>query len=442
MHKISLLKRSVQRILFYRLSLTIFLIALVFSGIAYYHANGMITSAVIQASTIQMDITRSRFLELIKRPGAEMNTVLQDAINYPPGGNTHTKNGEFVYALLHTKDHSSVGTYEHDAYPDLPLIKQYVARTSATLSAQKYPEFKSVSINNKPYLTISSRLMQNDKGTTIFIRAIFALSDESIHKVHSQTLQAVLSVIGIIVTTTLFIYPVITHLINKLADSSTGLLSAHLETMEALGATIAKRDSATNNHNYRVTVYAVRLAEQLQPGAVEMRSLIKGSFLHDIGKIGIRDNILLNKAQLSKEEFAIMKKHVQYGLEIIQGSSWLQDAQDVVGSHHEKFDGSGYPKGLLATDIPINARIFAIVDVFDALTSKRPYKSPFSYEKTMTIMAQGKAKHFDPELLGIFTGIAKELYDSYAGNEEQGMKDTLQQINDLYFHSDFNTLQY
>jgi HD-GYP domain-containing protein (c-di-GMP phosphodiesterase class II) len=113
-----------------------------------------------------------------------------------------------------------------------------------------------------------------------------------------------------------------------------------------------------------------------------------------------------------------------------------------VGSHHEKFDGSGYPKGLLSTDIPLNARIFAIVDVFDALTSKRPYKSPFSYEKTMTIMAEGKAKHFDPELLGIFTEIAKELYDTYAGNEEQGMKDTLQQINDIYFHSDFNTLNY
>jgi HD-GYP domain-containing protein (c-di-GMP phosphodiesterase class II) len=161
-----------------------------------------------------------------------------------------------------------------------------------------------------------------------------------------------------------------------------------------------------------------------------------------VGKIGIRDNILLNKARLNDDEFEIMKKHVQYGLDIIQRSSWLRDAADIVGSRHEKFDGSGYPGGLRAADIPLNARIFAIVDVFDALTSKRPYKDPFSFAKTMEIMADGRASHFDPELLDIFTSLAKELYDEYSGREDEGLQKDLQEITDNYFHSGMNTLRY
>ena len=137
-----------------------------------------------------------------------------------------------------------------------------------------------------------------------------------------------------------------------------------------------------------------------------------------------------------------MQKHVVYGLDIIKQSSWLRDAEDVVGSHHEKYDGSGYPTGLKSDEIPLNARIFAIVDVFDALTSKRPYKEPFTYEQTMEIMEKESSTHFDPSLLDKFKCISEELYDEYAGCEDSRLKKKLLDITDRYFHSGIDTLLY
>ena len=109
-----------------------------------------------------------------------------------------------------------------------------------------------------------------------------------------------------------------------------------------------------------------------------MRALLKGAFLHDVGKLGIRDAILLKPGKLDAAEFGEMKRHVAHGLDIIERSSWLRDATAVVGHHHEKWDGSGYGTGSAARQIPLPARIFAVADVFDALTSRRPYKEPLS----------------------------------------------------------------
>ena len=120
-----------------------------------------------------------------------------------------------------------------------------------------------------------------------------------------------------------------------------------------------------------------------------IRILIKGAFLHDVGKIGIRDNILLKPGRLDEEEFEEMKRHVNHGLDIISKSAWLNEASAVVGSHHEKYEGNGYPAGLKGEAIPVLARIFAIADVFDALTSHRPYKKPLSYEETIDILMKG-----------------------------------------------------
>ncbi len=303
-------------------------------------------------------------------------------------------------------------------------------------------QYNSVRINGKPYLDIHSKLIEGNDDSAIYLRAAFALSPQTIHSIHRQALQVIFYVIGLVILTALLLYPVIAHLISKLADYSTGLLTAQLETMEALGAAIAKRDSDTNIHNYRVTIYAVAIGEQLMLDEQQMQRLIKGSFLHDVGKIGIRDNILLNKEKLDEREFAIMQKHVVYGLEIIEESGWLRDAADVVGSHHEKYDGSGYPGGLKGDEIPLNARIFAIVDVFDALTSERPYKKPFSYKRTMQIMEDGRGSHFDPALLDVFKKMARHLYDGYAGREDSGLKKELQAITNTYFHSGIDTLLY
>lgn len=168
----------------------------------------------------------------------------------------------------------------------------------------------------------------------------------------------------------------------------------------------------------------------------EIQGLIKGAFLHDVGKIGVRDNILLKPGKLDHDEFEIMKTHVPHGMDIVKRSTWLKDATDVVGYHHEKFDGNGYYEGLNGTQIPIVARIFAIADVFDALTSKRPYKEPFSFQKTMEILEESSGTHFDPDLLDAFNKIAKGLYDNFSGREDDTLKDTLKEITRSYFSSD------
>ncbi len=436
------LKKIIQRKLLFRLSLTILGVAFFFAGFSYYHSTNMITNAIIQASAARIDVVQGRFKELMSRPGADITSVLQDAVNYPPGKNIHIDEGEFVYVMLHSGDRLRIGIYEHPDYTGLDEIKKYLTQTLETSPQYDQLDYRPVTLDGRQYIDIHSKLLEREGTSGIFLRAIFALSEQAIHSAHKLAIRIVLYVIGVVLATALLIYPVITHLINKLADFSTGLLTAHLETMEALGAAIAKRDSDTDSHNYRVTIYAVSLGEKLSMDESPMQCLVKGAFLHDVGKIGIRDNILLNKAQLDENEFAIMQKHVIYGLDIIKQSSWLRDAEDVVGSHHEKYDGSGYPTGLKSDEIPLNARIFAIVDVFDALTSKRPYKEPFTYEQTMAIMGKESSLHFDPSLLDKFKCISGELYDEYAGCEDSRLKKKLLEITDRYFHSGIDTLLY
>jgi len=144
--------------------------------------------------------------------------------------------------------------------------------------------------------------------------------------------------------------------------------------------------------------------------AVEMRQLTLGAFLHDVGKIGISDNILLKPGKLTDAEFATMRTHVALGVDIIKQSDWLQGARDVIEGHHEKFDGSGYLRGLKGEQIPLNARIFAIVDVFDALTSRRPYKAPMPLEEALAIIRRDAGTHFDPWLVELFVNLAPSLY--------------------------------
>jgi HD-GYP domain-containing protein (c-di-GMP phosphodiesterase class II) len=161
--------------------------------------------------------------------------------------------------------------------------------------------------------------------------------------------------------------------------------------------------------------------------------VIKGSFLHDVGKIAISDNILLKPGKLSHEEFEIMKTHIQHGVDIIESYDWLKDAAIVVQYHHEKFNGGGYGVGLKGYDIPIGARIFAIVDVFDALTSKRPYKEPVSFEETMRILNEGKGTHFDPDVLEAFNKIAWPLYSEISNTDDSALEGILNKLIDKYF---------
>jgi putative two-component system response regulator len=150
-----------------------------------------------------------------------------------------------------------------------------------------------------------------------------------------------------------------------------------------------------------------------------INELFKTAPLHDIGKVGIPDSILLKPGRLTIEEFEIMKKHTTYGVEALSheiGSveivpSFVRTAIEIAGTHHERFDGSGYPKGLAGTDIPLPGRLMAIIDVYDALMSKRVYKPAFDYEVTLDLITKERGKHFDPALLDAFLEIKDQIHD-------------------------------
>jgi HD-GYP domain-containing protein (c-di-GMP phosphodiesterase class II) len=164
-----------------------------------------------------------------------------------------------------------------------------------------------------------------------------------------------------------------------------------------------------------------------------MRDLIAGAFLHDVGKIGVGDAILLKPGPLDDAEFEQMKRHVTLGVEILTKSKWLLRARDVVEFHHERYDGSGYPKGLAGAEIPLLARIFAVVDVFDALVSKRPYKDALAFDVAMVGIREGAGSLFDPDLVTTFEGIAGALYHETRDVPGTEVEARLQQQISRYF---------
>ena len=222
------------------------------------------------------------------------------------------------------------------------------------------------------------------------------------------------------------LYPVVVHLSADNEKKTREVLDSHISMMEALGRAIAKRDSDTGAHNYRVAWIAAGIAEKMGIAGNAMQALIAGSFLHDVGKIGIPDAILLKPGKLDDAEMTIMRTHVNQGKDIVVGAGWLDGAQDVVAAHHEKWNGSGYPEQLAGEAIPLPARIFAVADVFDALCSKRPYKEPMSFEASMAILEKDTGSHFDPSVMAVFKPMARAVYDQLAGCDEEATRKLLQ----------------
>lgn len=254
-----------------------------------------------------------------------------------------------------------------------------------------------------------------------YFEGIYQVDQETQDAIKNELLHTLLLITIGITFTTLLMYPIVLTLNRELTKLSTDLLTGNLELMNVMGCAIAERDSDTNSHNYRVTFYSLRLGEMLELRQENILNLITGAFLHDVGKIGIRDPILLKPGKLTPQEFEIMKTHVTLGVDILKQSSWLKGACDVAHFHHEKYDGSGYPEGLKGENIPLNARIFAIADVFDALTSKRPYKESWTVHDAITELERHSGSHFDPQLLRNFVSIAPALYQEVTHLEESQM---------------------
>lgn len=338
------------------------------------------------------------------------------------------------------KDHFSIAeVYDRDQKPvaEAMAADAVELETAVDRSTHHFPLigdswYAKHMVRGRLYLQVVTPLAA--AGAVVgWFEGVYRVTPASLDAATRDAGRAVITVILAVLATTGLLYPIIVRLNRGLVSRSQALLDANLGTLEALGSAIAKRDSDTGSHNYRVTLYAVRLAEAVGLPPSRIRALVKGAFLHDIGKLAIPDAILLKPGKLDDAEFTVMKTHVSHGIDVVRRFQWLDDAADVVGHHHEKYDGSGYMSGLTGEDIPINARIFAIADVFDALTSRRPYKDPMPVAKALAVMFEGRGNHFDPALLDVFVAQAAALHAETASRDEDGLATALRSLTRHYF---------
>jgi putative nucleotidyltransferase with HDIG domain len=181
-------------------------------------------------------------------------------------------------------------------------------------------------------------------------------------------------------------------------------------TLEAMGDALDLRDAETEGHSKRVTAYTIALARQMGLDSEQLRTIARGAFLHDIGKIATPDRILLKPGKLDAEEMAIMREHCDRGYEMVRKIPFLREAAEIVYAHQESFDGSGYPRGLKAAEIPLGARIFAIADTLDAITSDRPYRKGATFLEARTEIERCSGRQFDPEIVAVFLRMPPDLW--------------------------------
>jgi putative nucleotidyltransferase with HDIG domain len=189
------------------------------------------------------------------------------------------------------------------------------------------------------------------------------------------------------------------------------LEGAYRSTLKALTAALETRDSETHGHSERVVSYSLRLGREYGLNSDEMKALEFGALLHDIGKIGVPDSILRKPAKLTEEEWVRMREHPVHGQQILRGIEFLQGAARVVAQHHEQWDGSGYPLGIRSEEIDICARIFAVADAFDAITSDRVYRRGKSYEAASQELDDWTGRQFDPKVVEAFHRVPKEDWE-------------------------------
>jgi len=182
------------------------------------------------------------------------------------------------------------------------------------------------------------------------------------------------------------------------------------ETLAALVRSLDVREHETASHSHRVAIYSLRLGLRHELGEDELETLYRGALLHDIGKIGIPDAVLLKPGELCDEEWDVMRTHAALGADLVRSIGFLREASDVPLSHHEAWDGSGYPAGLAGCEIPLHARIFAVADSYDAIRSARSYKSARSHARALELILGDAGARLDPELVTSFVAEPGETW--------------------------------
>jgi putative nucleotidyltransferase with HDIG domain len=181
-------------------------------------------------------------------------------------------------------------------------------------------------------------------------------------------------------------------------------------TLEAMGDALDLRDAETEGHSKRVTAYTIALAREMGLKADDLRTIARGAFLHDIGKISTPDRVLLKPGKLDPEETALMREHCERGYEMVRKIPFLREAAEIVFAHQESFDGSGYPRGLKGEEIPLGARIFAVADTLDAITSDRPYRKGATFLEARSEISRCSGRQFDPDIVRVFLRMAPDLW--------------------------------
>jgi putative nucleotidyltransferase with HDIG domain len=198
---------------------------------------------------------------------------------------------------------------------------------------------------------------------------------------------------------------------EMLRDAMADLERSYDITLEALGDALDLKDAETEGHSKRVTAYTVALARAMNIPPEQMRTIARGAYLHDIGKMAIPDAILLKPVKLDVQEQVLMREHCARGYRILKKIPFLSDAAEIVYSHQEHFDGSGYPRGLKGDEIPLGARIFSIADTLDAITSDRPYRTASSFAEARREIERCSGTQFDPQVAKVYLGMPDQLWD-------------------------------
>jgi len=283
------------------------------------------------------------------------------------------------------------------------------------------------------YFDVRNRYKDMPNGPAYFGLVKVQHKDEVIALRHSALSSALATaLIGLLIG--LVVVPVVRRLFEQNQKLLVQMERNYITLVKSMGVAIASRDSNTGNHCYRSTLIALAIAEKMRVRKSVIKELIVGSLLHDVGKIAISDDILRKPSRLSAEETAIVRTHVEEGVHIIGRAINMPDVVAVVASHHERWDGTGYPQGLKGDDIPLVARIFAVADVFDSLASERPYKAALPFEKALEMIEKGRNSHFDARIVDAFTGLARQLYDELEVDGDALAQERLEQKLNQYFN--------
>jgi len=198
---------------------------------------------------------------------------------------------------------------------------------------------------------------------------------------------------------------------QQLENAFLRIKESSLETIHILSKAAEYRDEDTGSHIYRMSNYSAAIARKMGLSEKTVESILYAAPMHDVGKIGIPDSILLKPGELTADEFSTMKQHTLIGAKILENSKtgFIRLGETIALTHHEWWNGKGYPRGLKEREIPLEGRIIAVADVFDALTTKRPYKAPFSLDVSLRIIAENRGHQFDPQVVDAFFSIKSEI---------------------------------